>query len=222
MLVFGGTFAPTGWLVCDGRSVLRADYPQLYTAIGTRHGQGAVPGTTFALPNLVGRLAMGANETTMPIGTQVGARTIKITANQMPSHRHDLASHQHAISHEHAGGTSGNENADHEHGFSVGGGGHEHFYSQPSARSVVGTPSPAATVSNYAFVSAQTAGGGGGGHSHSGGTGGINRNHQHSVSVPAYSGWSGVPNVNETSLTGGNADVDITPPVTAVLWMIKF
>jgi microcystin-dependent protein len=224
MLVFGGTFAPAGWLICDGRSVLRADYPQLYTAIGTRHGQGATPGTSFALPNLVGRIAMGANETTMPIGTQVGSRAIKLklAANQMPSHKHDLSNHTHTVNHDHGGGTSGYADTDHGHAFSVGGGGHEHSYSQPSARSVVGTPSPAATVSNYAFVGAST--GGGGGHSHDGSTAGISANHRHAVSVPAYNGSSGVPSVNETSSAGGNADIDldITPPVTAVLWMIKF
>jgi microcystin-dependent protein len=224
MLVYGGSDnnVPSGWLICDGRSVLQADYPQLYATIFTRYGKGAST-NTFALPNMVGRLPIGADEATMPPGTRIGARTIKLklTANQMPSHRHDLSNHTHTVNHDHGGKTSGGPDTDHGHAFSVGGGGHEHTYSQPTAR-VVYADNGKATGANYAFVGATT--GGGGGHTHDGSTGGISANHGHWVTVPAYSGSSGVPSVNETSAVGGNADIDldITPPVTAVNWMIKY
>ncbi len=39
---------PTGWLVADGQTVASADYPDLYTAIGTIHGGDA---TNFQVPD---------------------------------------------------------------------------------------------------------------------------------------------------------------------------
>lgn len=44
----GNTAAPSGWLLCDGTSYLRADYPTLFTAIGTAYG--AADGTHFNVP----------------------------------------------------------------------------------------------------------------------------------------------------------------------------
>ena len=44
------TSAPTGWLACNGASLLRASYPALFTAIGTTFG--AVDGTHFTLPTI--------------------------------------------------------------------------------------------------------------------------------------------------------------------------
>lgn len=50
----GQNVVPPGFLDCDGSSQLRSAYPDLFAAIGTTFGQGAVPGTTFALPTVVG------------------------------------------------------------------------------------------------------------------------------------------------------------------------
>jgi microcystin-dependent protein len=52
---YAGPTAPAGWFICDGRSLVRADNLQLYLVIGTLYGQGSVPGSTFAIPNLMGR-----------------------------------------------------------------------------------------------------------------------------------------------------------------------
>ena len=49
--------APTGWALCDGASLLRVDYPDLFDAIGTAYG--AVDGTHFTLPDLRQRFPMG-------------------------------------------------------------------------------------------------------------------------------------------------------------------
>jgi microcystin-dependent protein len=54
VVAYSGATIPTGYLDADGSSQLRASYPDLFTAIGTTYGPGAVPGTTFALPNFVG------------------------------------------------------------------------------------------------------------------------------------------------------------------------
>lgn len=45
---------PAGFLDCDGSSQLRNLYPTLFAAIGTTFGDGASPGTTFALPLVTG------------------------------------------------------------------------------------------------------------------------------------------------------------------------
>lgn len=48
---YAGKFTPSGWLLCDGSSVSRTDYPELYAAIGTTYGSGDGR-TTFNLPML--------------------------------------------------------------------------------------------------------------------------------------------------------------------------
>lgn len=37
---YGGGAVPDGWLLCDGRAFLRSQYPTLFAAIGTAHGNG--------------------------------------------------------------------------------------------------------------------------------------------------------------------------------------
>ena len=49
---YAGTGAPTGYLLQNGASLLRADYPALFAAIGTTYG--AVDGTHFTLPTASG------------------------------------------------------------------------------------------------------------------------------------------------------------------------
>lgn len=49
ILPFGGTVAPTGFLICDGSAVSRSDYADLYAVIGTKFGPGD-GSTTFNLP----------------------------------------------------------------------------------------------------------------------------------------------------------------------------
>ena len=50
ILPYGGTNPPSGWLMCDGRNISRADNAELFSVIGTSFGAG--DGTTFALPDL--------------------------------------------------------------------------------------------------------------------------------------------------------------------------
>lgn len=46
---FGGTTAPTGWLLCNGAAVSRTTYSDLFAVIGTKYGAGD-GSTTFNLP----------------------------------------------------------------------------------------------------------------------------------------------------------------------------
>jgi len=53
--------APDGWLLCDGRSVLQTDFPELFDVIGVAYGDGG-SNDTFNLPDLRGRFPLGQDD----------------------------------------------------------------------------------------------------------------------------------------------------------------
>jgi microcystin-dependent protein len=55
---FAGDTAPFGYLICDGRAISRAEYPQLFATLGTSHGSGD-GSTTFNLPDYRGNFLRG-------------------------------------------------------------------------------------------------------------------------------------------------------------------
>ena len=57
--LFGGDFAPAGWVVCDGSLLSAAEFPDLAAVVGSIFGGN---GTHFAVPNLTGRAVYGAGE----------------------------------------------------------------------------------------------------------------------------------------------------------------
>lgn len=59
ILPFGGATAPAGWLLCDGTSLSRTTYANLFDAIGTAHG--SVDANSFSLPDLRGRFLRGVD-----------------------------------------------------------------------------------------------------------------------------------------------------------------
>lgn len=62
LIAFFATNAPpnSNWLVCAGGNVSRTNYANLFAKIGTTYGAGNGT-TTFTLPNLIGKVAWGAN-----------------------------------------------------------------------------------------------------------------------------------------------------------------
>ncbi len=116
MLMWGTGTAPTGWLLCNGSSLLRADYADLFAVIGTTFG--AVDGTHFTLPDMRNRavFGLGSNTDTNVMGETGGAVTHTHSvsgstaghnhaysdsfstgghAHTVNSHSHDLNSHTH-------------------------------------------------------------------------------------------------------------------------------
>jgi len=106
-LPWSGLTAPTKWLLCYGQTLLRADYPDLWTFIAAEiaggntlytNGNGS---TTFTMPDLRGRVAAGKDNmggsaasrltsTTMtPDGNTLGAtggtQTHTLTLGQLPT-----------------------------------------------------------------------------------------------------------------------------------------
>lgn len=82
---------PTGWLTCDGSSVLRATYPDLFAVIGTQHG--AADGTHFNLPNYKGKVIVGfdASQTEFDsLADTGGAKTHAVSVAELPAHHHSV------------------------------------------------------------------------------------------------------------------------------------
>lgn len=91
MTPYGGATVPDGWLECIGQSLLRADYPALFTAIGVTWG--AADGTHFTLPDLRGRAPIGAGQgtglTNRALAASGGFETHTLTSAEMPVHQHN-------------------------------------------------------------------------------------------------------------------------------------
>ena len=68
---WAGTTLPTGYLYCDGSVISRTTYADLFTAIGTTFGAGD-GSTTFALPDLRGRVSAGKDNMDNIAGTGGG------------------------------------------------------------------------------------------------------------------------------------------------------
>lgn len=93
ILQFAGTSAPTNWLLCDGALISRTTYADLFSAIGTTYGAGD-GSTTFKLPDLRGRVPVGAGQgsglTNRTMAQSSGAETHTLSVSEIPSHSHDL------------------------------------------------------------------------------------------------------------------------------------
>ena len=88
---YGGSSAPTGWLLCDGASLLRATYAALFAVLGTTYG--SADGTHFNVPDLRANVPVGYKASDPNFGTlggAVGAVTHSISTAEMPAHTHTI------------------------------------------------------------------------------------------------------------------------------------
>lgn len=117
LVSYGGSSAPSGWLLCFGQAVGRATYSDLFAAIGVTFGPGD-GSSTFNVPDLRGRAVFGkdnmggtpANRLTSGV-SGVGASTLGAVGGdqRMQQHNHGVTDpgHNHTVTEVVAGPGSG-------------------------------------------------------------------------------------------------------------------
>lgn len=93
IIAYTGLSVPSGYLVCDGSAVGREEYPELFAVIGTNYGSGDGL-TTFNLPNLSGKLALGVSQD-HSVGDTGGEETHAVLDTETPQHVHTIPQHTH-------------------------------------------------------------------------------------------------------------------------------
>lgn len=88
-----GTFAPRGWAFCDGRLISIMDNQPLFAILNCNYGgDGRI---NFALPDLRGRVPMGAGRgpglTNRILGARQGLEAVELTIAAMPEHKHNIS-----------------------------------------------------------------------------------------------------------------------------------
>ena len=90
--MFAGNFAPRGFAFCNGQLFSIAENTALFSVIGTTYGGDGQ--TTFALPDLRGRVAVGTGTgpglSNYVEGQVAGSESITLTANNIGNHNHGI------------------------------------------------------------------------------------------------------------------------------------
>lgn len=81
---------PDNWLLCNGQTVSRTIYSELFNVLGTTWGTGD-GSTTFNLPSKLGLVTVGKNPSDTSfntLGKKGGEKTHKLTVSELASHTH--------------------------------------------------------------------------------------------------------------------------------------
>ncbi len=92
--MFAGNFNPRGWLFCNGALLSIAQNTAFFSLLGTTYGgDGQV---TFAVPDLRGRVAVGAQFSQGPglpavqLGEMAGTNNVTLLSINLPAHNHQV------------------------------------------------------------------------------------------------------------------------------------
>jgi microcystin-dependent protein len=90
VIMFGGNFAPAGWMTCSGQLLPISEYETLFNLIGTTYGGDGQ--STFGLPDLQGRVPIhngqGTGLSSYVIGGASGTESVTLNSQQIPAHNH--------------------------------------------------------------------------------------------------------------------------------------
>src|SRR5216684_6407143 len=88
--MFGGNFAPAGWMFCDGQLLPISENETLFNLIGTTYGGDGQ--STFALPDLRGRVPLhmgqGSGLSSYQLAEMIGVEAVTLTTAQLGTHSH--------------------------------------------------------------------------------------------------------------------------------------
>lgn len=91
IILFSGNFAPRGWSFCHGQLLAINQYTALFSLLGTTYGGDGR--TSFALPDLRGRVPVGQGQgpglSKFELGEKTGNETASLTVNNLPPHNHN-------------------------------------------------------------------------------------------------------------------------------------
>ena len=93
IIAVGFNYAPVGWALCQGQLLSISENPTLFQLIGTTFGGNGQ--TTFGLPDLRGRAALGVGQGpglgSYVLGQLSGVESASLTGAQIGGHTHGLA-----------------------------------------------------------------------------------------------------------------------------------
>jgi microcystin-dependent protein len=91
--LFGGDFAIKNYALCQGQQLSIQQNAALFALLGTQFGGNGQ--TTFALPDLRGRVPVGQGQgqglSSYNVGQTGGVESVTLTQATVPSHRHSFA-----------------------------------------------------------------------------------------------------------------------------------
>lgn len=90
--LLGFNFAPMGYMTCQGQIISIAQNTALFSLLGTMYGGNGQ--TTFALPDLQGRVPIGQGQgpglPAYDMGEAAGTTTATLNSTQLPQHVHSM------------------------------------------------------------------------------------------------------------------------------------
>ncbi|MEP3892154.1 MAG: tail fiber protein [Hellea sp.] len=99
IIIFAGNFAPRSWALCEGQLIAVNSNSALFSILGTIYGGDGR--TSFALPDLRGRVALHAGNgpglSDRRLGARGGQERITLTSQNMPAHAHGHTTQIHVV-----------------------------------------------------------------------------------------------------------------------------